>query len=149
MGAMFQTVRIAGAIAILGLLAACADGAADGQAATGTGDTRQAQYATYSDQFAELQTTGLRGDYPGFARALKVDDPASVVAQLNRSFRGQPFDVFTRDATSAPSSHKRAVELRSRTGRMYLFVEMEKVPGGWVVSGHDLSRQSEPILARL
>lgn len=147
MGAKVQRLRISCAVVCLCLLAACASG--PGSEVTSSSDASSAQYATYSDQFAELQTSGLRGDYPGFARALKVDDPAEVVAELNRSFRGQPFDVFTRTATEGPSTHKRAVELRSATGRMYLFVEMSKVPGGWVVSAHDLSRQREPILARL
>ena len=150
MGVIVQMLRSACGLIVLVLLTACAGGpSADGQGSSGATDGRQAQYATYSDQFAELQTSGLRGDYPGFAHALKVDDPDTVVAQLNRSFRGKPFDVFTRNAKEGPSSHKRTVELRSTSGRMYLFVEMEKVQGGWVVSGHDLSRQREPILARL
>ena len=147
MGAKVQKFRISCAIACLFVVAACAT--TPGTEGASSADAQTAQYATFSDQFAELQTSGLRGDYPGFARALKVDDPAQVVAELNRSFRGQPFDVFTRTTKAGPATHKRAVELRSATGRMYLFVEMSKVPGGWVVSEHDLSRQREPILARL
>lgn len=142
-----QMFRIAGAVAGLCMLTACAGDPTTGASGAASGEL--AQYATHTDQFAELQTSGLRGDYPGFARALKVEDPAAIVALLNRSFGGKPFDVVTREANSDTSTHKRAIELRNTTGRMYLFVEMAKVPGGWVVSEHDLGRQRGPILARL
>lgn len=106
-------------------------------------------FATYSDQFVALQSAGLQGDYAAFANALKIADPAAMTAELTRSFRGGPFDVYTRNAKVESDIHHRAVELRSTSGRLYLYVSMKKVPGGWIISDHTLDRKRSAIMARL
>ncbi|MEM9062851.1 MAG: hypothetical protein AAGD13_20505 [Pseudomonadota bacterium] len=130
-------------------LAACADNGGSGGSAVKIAAAPAAQFVTYNDQFAELQASGLRGDYAQFARALKAPDPAPVIADLRRSFGGQPFDVYTRRATVNDQTARRAVELRSTTGRLYLFVEMTRVPGGWIVKDYTLSRKRDAVMTRL
>lgn len=107
------------------------------------------QYASHADQFAGLQVSGLRGRYTEFAGHLKAADPAGLSAKLNRYFQGRPFDVYTLDANADAQRHKRLVELRSTSGRLYLMVEMDKVPGGWRVAGYDLSPRKAGLNAQL
>ena len=106
-------------------------------------------YATAGDHFASLQQAGLSGDYAGFARHLKAEDAKPVVDALRRSFRGGPFDVYTRKSSDAGQRFQRLVELRSTMGRLYLYVAMDRVPGGWVISSHELDRNRAVIMAKL
>lgn len=106
-------------------------------------------YASHTDHFVALQSAGLNGDYPAFARHLKADNPQAVIADLQRSFQGRPFDVYTRKAMSGPKDHRRFVELRSTTGRLYLALVLDKVTGGWRFSRYDLGRNQAVISAKL
>lgn len=132
----------------LAALSACAG---DGVGTVGAAQdpAAPAQFETASDQFSALQSSGLRGDYTSFADALKAPDPAPVIADLRRSFRGEPFDVYTRRATVDDETARRAVELRSTMGRLYLYVEMRRVPGGWIVEDYALSRKRDAVMTRL
>lgn len=132
------------------LLAACADDGTRVEPQPPSAPAAPApDYATTGDHFADLQRAGLSGRYAEFARHLKAGDPKTVTDALQRSFRGGPFDVYTRKSGQTGDRHQRMVELRSATGRLYLYVELGRVPGGWIVAGHDLSRQAAPIQARL
>ncbi|MFK7945361.1 MAG: hypothetical protein AB8B85_20965 [Paracoccaceae bacterium] len=125
-------------------LGACAKGGVVsdvGAAAAAAVKTDPAEYVSYSDQFAGLQTAGLRGRYSEFAGHLKAPDPASVTNTLQRFFQGRPFDVYTLSATTGPQTHQRLVELRSTSGRLYLYVELDKVPGGWNVAEYKLDNK--------
>lgn len=106
-------------------------------------------FASYTDHFIALQSAGLNGDYPAFARHLKSEDPQAVIQALQRSFGGRPFDVYTRKAVSGPSDHKRFVELRSTTGRLYLSLVLDKVTGGWRLARYDLGRNEAAVSAKL
>lgn len=134
----------------LGLLSACADDGEKIAAATPAAPQAPApDYATATEHFAGLQRAGLSARYADFAKHLKPSDPKTVTDALQRSFRGRPFDVYTRKYAEKDGSFQRLVELRSTSGRLYLYVELDRVPGGWVVSDHDLSRRGSAILARL
>lgn len=132
----------------LGVLTACADGSASG---TSEADppAPKPDFATYADHFAQLQQAGLGGDYARFTALLKPADPAAVLAQLNQSFRGRPFDVYTARQTDGGSAHRRLIELRSTTGRLYLYLELDEVPGGWRVAGYELGRDRAAVSAKL
>ena len=143
-----QVTRIAALIAVTGLLFACADG----QGANPPAKTVAApapDYLTSADHFASLQRAGLGADYQAFARHLKPADAKLVTDALQRSFRGGPFDVYTRKSVETDAGYKRLVELRSTSGRLYLYVELDRVTGGWVVSGYDIDRKRDAVMARL
>ena len=131
----------------LSLLGACMQGGSGEGASAGAAP--KPDYVTYSDHFVQLQKAGLTGNYDAFVGLLKPADPAPVVAELRRSFRGKPFDVYTRKADASGSAHKRLVELRSSDGRLYLYMKLDKVPGGWKVAGYELGRNKAAMSARL
>ena len=142
-GSGFRAMLGAG---LLVLLAACQGAPGAGPAAKATPDP---DYVTYTDHFAALQKAGLNGNYASFVGHLKPADPAPLLADLQRSFRGKPFDVYTRRAATGPSDHRRFVELRSTDGRLYLFLKLDKVPGGWAIAEYDLGRNEAAISAKL
>ena len=134
------------------VLGACAQGGQSTSQGAGAAPEVQSdppQYATSAEQFAGLQRAGLSADYRAFAGHLKADDPAAVTAELQSSFQGRPFDVYTKTAEPGAEAHKRLVELRSTTGRLYLFVELDKVPGGWRVAEYKLDRKQAAVRANL
>ena len=132
--------------AILLVLAACQAGQPGAPSAPAA---PKADYVTYTDHFEALQRAGLSANYQGFIGHLKPSDPAPLLADLQRSFRGKPFDVYTRRAETGPVDHRRFVELRSADGRLYLFLKLDKVPGGWAVADYDLGRNEAVISAKL
>jgi hypothetical protein len=143
-------LRSALVVLCLGAVTACAGGpGADGSGTSAKPTTQAPDYATTGDHFAGLQRAGLAGSYTEFAKHLKAADPKTVTDALQLSFRGGPFDVYTRKSSESGARFQRLVELRSTSGRLYLYVSMDRVPGGWVVSGHDLDRKREVIMARL
>lgn len=154
---MYRTIRDSlsilrsGAIVFcLCVLAACAAVPGGDSAVTAAKPTSPApDYATTADHFAGLQSAGLSAGYAEFAKHLKAADPKTVTDALQRSFRGGPFDVYTRKYSETDGRFQRLVELRSTSGRLYLYVSMDRVPGGWIVSGHDLDRKRAVIMARL
>lgn len=155
---MYSSIRkplsaLRAGIAVLGIctLAACEGGigGATAPATPAAPQTPAPDFATATDHFASLQRAGLGARYSEFASHLKAADPKVVTDALQRSFRGGPFDVYTRKSAETGGSFQRLVELRSTSGRLYLFVEMTKVPGGWIVSGHDIDRKRSVIMARL
>ena len=119
------------------------------QAPAPSAPVNRAEYASSAEQFAGLQRAGLSGDYQGFAGHLKAADPVSVTTQLQRHFRGRPFDVYTRTAKPGADRHQRLVELRSTSGRLYLYVEMDKVPGGWRVAEYELAGKTAELGTQL
>lgn len=152
------TIRTPVVLMLAGLLAlgACGKGAAPGSASTGdaglsasASTSEPPQYATSAEQFAGLQRAGLSGDYRAFAGHLKAEDPQSVTNKLQQSFGGRPFDVYTRTAKPGADAHRRLVELRSTTGRMYLYVALDKVPGGWRVADYRLDRKRAAVSTQL
>lgn len=139
-------------IAVIGVCALAACEAGVGGATSSAPAAPQApapDFATATDHFASLQRAGLGANYVDFAKHLKAADPKIVTDALQRSFRGGAFDVYTRKSAEKGSSFQRLVELRSTSGRLYLFVELDRVPGGWIVKGHDLDRKRSVIMARL
>lgn len=141
------------AFSVMGLLAACADQVASIGAPDETGAAEKpapkADYLTHTDHFQALQRAGLAGDYNGFAGHLKATDPAPVLAQLQKSFAGQPFDVYTARSQTNATGHIRFIELRGTAGRLYLYVKLKKQPGGWTVGEYELSRKRDSIAVRL
>ena len=134
----------------LGVLNACAAGpGAGGSGAAAKPAAPAPDYATTGDHFAGLQRAGLGASYAEFAKHLKAADPKAITDALQLSFRGGPFDVYTRKSSESDARFQRLVELRSTSGRLYLYVSMDRVPGGWIVSGHDLDRKRDVIMARL
>ena len=135
----------------LGVLAACAEGA-NRSADTG-GKARPAaaapDFPTYTDHFAALQQAALRGNYQDFARHLKANDAQGLVGQLNASFSGQPFDIYTAKSRTSATDHRRIVELRGTAGRLYLFLVLDKVVGGWTMASYDIDRNRNAIITRL
>ena len=127
-------------------LAACQTTQSSGPAAPAT---PKADYTTYSDHFAALQRAGLAGNYTAFAGLLKPQDSSQVTTALQTSFRGGPFDVYTQKSAETNTSHERLVELRSTGGRLYLYLKLDKVPGGWALVGYDLGRNRAAVSARL
>ena len=144
-------LRAAIAVPVLCLLAACAGapGAASSTAATAEAASPAPDYLTASDHFAALQSAGLSASYAEFARHLKAADAKTVTDALQRSFRGGPFDVYTRKSAETDGAYRRVVELRSTSGRLHLFVTLDRVSRGWVVSGYELDRRRDAVLARL
>ncbi len=108
-----------------------------------------ADYLTKTDQYAALTKAAVSADYPAFARHIGAKDPAPVVATLSQNFRGQPFDAYTRRAVEEASAHKRLIELRTTSGRLYLFLAMEKVETGWNLADYELTRSRAAATARL
>lgn len=106
------------------------------------------EYQSTSSHFRTLQSAGLGADYAGFAKALKADDPASMTARLRQHFRGAPFDVYTARETTSATRHRRLIELRSATGRLYLLVDLEKIGNGWSLARYELTR-NRAVLAKL
>lgn len=108
-----------------------------------------ADYLTEAAQFAELQRAALAADYQGFANHLHASDPQAVVGQLQDAFGGGPFDVYTLDAETSSRDHRRVAELRGPSGRLYLYLELDRADGGWNVEGYELGRERDAALARL
>lgn len=106
------------------------------------------EYASFTDYFAKLQGAGLKADYPAFARLLKAGDPAPVLQDLQRSFRGAPFDAYTANSFFNKSHHRRVVELRNTTGRLYLYLELDKIGPRWSLAHYELGRD-KAIAAKL
>ncbi len=144
----FRT-RASGAVALLliaGLIAACTEQGGGGAVSILAAEP---EYKTQSAHYRELQRTGLTGNYTGFAEHLSADETETIVGALNRSFEGRPFDVYTWQVQETQSAMKRLVELRSSAGRLYLYVHLDRVPGGWSVAGWELSRNRATITAQL
>lgn len=108
-----------------------------------------ADYLTQSDQFASLQEAALSADYEGFANHLHASDPQAVVTQLRDAFAGAPFDLYTLDAETGRREHRRVAELRGPSGRLYLYLELDRAAGGWNVERYELGRDRDSALARL
>ncbi|MEM1299802.1 MAG: hypothetical protein AAGH68_11035 [Pseudomonadota bacterium] len=156
---MFQpTIRRSVVLMFAVVLALCACGKGGPSGSSSAGDaglsasassSEPPQYATSAEQFAGLQRAGLSGDYRAFAGHLKAEDPQAVTTKLQQSFGGRPFDVYTRAAKPGEDAHRRLVELRSTTGRMYLYVALDKVPGGWRVADYRLDRKRAAVSTQL
>ena len=147
---LLSTSRSILVVLCLGAMAACAGNPGSGGSGAPTKPATPApDFATTGDHFRSLQRAGLGASYAEFARHLKASDPKLVTDALQRSFRGGPFDVYTRKSQEANGTFQRLVELRSTSGRLYLYVTLDQVPGGWVVSGHELNRKRTVIMARL
>ncbi|MEM7057128.1 MAG: hypothetical protein AAF557_06035 [Pseudomonadota bacterium] len=145
----FQT---AVAMLLMAMLAACENGASGSAGSTegsSTQESTKAEYLTDSAYFQDLQAAALRGDYAAFAGFLKASDPTVVVSQLQQSFAGRPFDAYTAKSQTSATAHKRIVELRGTGGRLYLYLELDKVAGGWNVGEHQLDRNRRRIVTRL
>lgn len=133
-------------------LSACAGGdqrAADRIRVASLPQLPPADYLTRSDHFAELQRAALSGDYEGFARHLGAPDARAVVGQLRDAFASGPFDVYTLDARTTSRGHRRVAELRGPSGRLYLYVELDRADGGWTIDRYELGRDRNTALARL
>lgn len=133
-------------VSALGVLGACAG---TGQATGEASAPAPSDYPTYTAQFAELTKAAVSADYPLFAKHIGAQDAAPVVAALTKSFRGQPFDAYTRRAVAGDTAYLRFVELRNTTGRLYLFLAMDKTETGWNLSGYELTRKRAAVEARL
>lgn len=118
------------------VLAGCEGGAGGGLT---TVAAPEAQYPTESAHFGSLQKAALSADYASFATHLGSTEPQPIVQTLTQRFGGRPFDVYTETATAAGSTHRRLVELRTTSGRLYLFVQLNKVAGGWNIAAHELT----------
>jgi hypothetical protein len=108
-----------------------------------------ADFRTQADQFAELQASALAGDYVAFARFLGARDEDEVVSLLTQAFGGGPFDVYTSDASTDDWAHRRLVELRGPGARLYLYLGLDRAPGGWNIAGYQLGRDRAAIAGRL
>lgn len=146
-------LRLIAGLAGLCLMSACADGTArppgTDAGAKAAAPTVRADYATYTDHFVALQSAALKGDYPGFAGHLKSANPQTVVTLLQSNFAGRPFDVYTAQARTSATDHRRVVELRGTGGRLYLFLVLDKVTGGWKVTSYEIDRNRNAIVTRL
>jgi len=111
--------------------------------------TPAAEYATATQHFIALQQAGLTADYDGFVRHLAEADRAAVKSALAATFAGQSFDSYTARAQGSATAYKRLVELRGTGGRLYLYVELQKVPGGWAVAGTEIGRDRRAMVTRL
>ncbi|MEM1159717.1 MAG: hypothetical protein AAGJ28_02190 [Pseudomonadota bacterium] len=136
-------------LVVIGALAACDPNAAATPGAATTPAEPTADYATEALHFSALQKAGLNADYAAFAGHLKAADPAAVITQLQASFNGSPFDVYTQKSDTDGAAHRRVIELRSTRGRLYVFLQLDKVTGGWTVAGHQIGRDRGTILAKL
>lgn len=143
-----MTSRI-GWLLVAALMALASCGANGGAEVPGRPDLPSADFATRDDQFAALQHAALTADYGKFANVLGASDPAEVVARLNQAFGGDPFDVYTDRAETDSDEHERLIELRGTKGRLYLYVRLEKAPGGWNMAGYELGRDRAAIAGRL
>src|SRR5690625_124705 len=139
------------------LLGACGDevGGADrigaGQSqGQGAGATLSAgEYRTASDHFAELQQAGLAADYVGFAEHMGKGDAEAVIARLEESFGGAPFDLYTLDVENSAREQRRAAELRGPDARLYLYLELARAGGGWTVRRAEFEPDRAAALAAL
>jgi len=151
---IFSPFRMIAVIAFAGLLAACENPGGGLGGATGAGTEKEApvpkaDYLTHTDHFQALQRAGLAGNYGAFAKHLKAADSAPVLAQLQKSFRGQPFDVYTAKSQTNATGHIRFIELRGTGGRLYLYIKLKRQPGGWTVGEYEMSRDRRSIAIRL
>ncbi len=151
---IFTPFRMTAVIALAGLLAACENPGLGSGGATGAGAGKEApvpkaDYLTHTDHFQSLQRAGLAGNYGAFAEHLKAADPTPVLAQLQKSFAGRPFDVYTAKSQTNATGHIRFIELRGTGGRLYLYVKLKKQPGGWTVGEYEMSRDRRSIAIRL
>jgi hypothetical protein len=108
-----------------------------------------ADFRTQADQFADLQGAALAADYVSFARFLGARDEGAVVARLTEAFGGGPFDLYTVDTTTDDWAHRRLVELRGPGARLYLYLGLDRAPGGWNIAGYELGRDRAAIAGRL
>lgn len=108
-----------------------------------------AEYQTQSSHFRALQRAGLSGDFKGFAKHLGLADQSKIAAMLGRAFGNQPFDVYTWKTAATSDAHSRLIELRNRNGRLYLFVRLDRVRGGWYVANSVINRDRSVIAAKL
>jgi hypothetical protein len=72
-----------------------------------------------------------------------------VVAELTQAFGGAPFDLYTADAETDDWAHRRLVELRGPGARLYLYLGLDRAPGGWNIAGYELGRDRAALAARL
>lgn len=108
-----------------------------------------ARFLSRSDHFDALQSAGLKGDYAEFADLLEGADTTAIVTTLRQSFGGRPFDAYTSKSQNTQTSHKRLLELRGTGGRLYLYVELDKVSGGWNLATYDLDRSRANLVGKL
>ena len=149
MRAYYRKYQLLGALVVCaGLLSACG-GQGGEHDAMATAAVSEAQYQTQAGHYRELQRAGLTGNYTSFAKHLSGDATDTLVTALNQAFGGRPFDVYTWKAEETQAGLRRLVELRSSSGRLYLFVQLDRVPGGWNVSRWDISRNRAAITAQL
>ena len=139
---------LAGALALAGC-GGGVDGFADRIGAPLRGPLPPADYLTQSDHFAALQRAALSGDYENFALHLRAANPQAVVSQLRDAFGGGPFDVVTLQARTGSRDDRRVAELRGPSGRLYLFIELDRAEGGWNVARYDLGPDRDTTLGRL
>ena len=108
-----------------------------------------ADFRTQAGQFADLQEAALAADYVSFARFLGARDEEAVVAELTEAFGDAPFDVYTADAETDDRVHRRLVELRGPGARLYLYLALDRAPGGWDIAGYQLGRDRAALARRL
>ncbi len=136
-------------LACLLMLTACGGADSDRIQVAARPQLPPADYLTQSDQFAELQRAALAADYRAFAQALHAGDPQAVVAQLTDAFAGKPFDAYTLEAHTGSREHQRVAELRGDSARLYLYLELDRSPGGWNVGHYALGRDRDEAMRRL
>jgi len=136
-------------VAALLIVPACEPQPGQGSSSEAAKSTSAPDYVSFTDHFVALQRAGLQADYAGFATHLKAKNAAAVVSELRRRFAGQAFDTYTLSSRSGPVRHQRIVELRGTTGRLYIYLDLGKVTGGWVVAAHQIGRNRDVILAKL
>jgi hypothetical protein len=142
-----RALRAAMSAAALLALVACGGGTPDVQVPV-RAPLPPADYRTQADQFARLQRAALAGDYAAFAGELGSGDAGEVADQLTQAFGGAPFDVYTAEAVTTDSAHRRLVELRGPSARLYLYLALARVPGGWDVADYRLGRDRETLASR-
>ena len=81
-------------------------------------------------------------------RCRQFSTDKGLVGQLNASFSGQPFDIYTAKSRTSATDHRRIVELRGTAGRLYLFLVLDKVVGGWTMASYDIDRNRNAIITR-
>ena len=136
-----------GLVAALLALSAC--GGSPGVEVAQRQSVPETDFRTQAEQFAELQEAALAADYVSFARFLGARDEEAVVAELTEAFGDAPFDVYTADAKTDDRVHRRLVELRGPGARLYLYLALDRSPGGWDIAGYQLGRDRAALARRL
>lgn len=109
----------------------------------------EVDYDTYTQHFIALQSAGLAADYDSFISHMAESAQPAVMAAIRDAFGGQAFDSSTAKTFNSATHHRRMVELRGTRSRLYLYVELTKVPGGWEVTQSEIGRNRGRIVANL